>query len=120
MTIQQTNKDRVAFKIMVAKIREYLKGIAVSQREKKEEMREGHREINKKYDWKLACKTGGIQGDIQSTKYEITATLNFYLELRGKTYRHAEGNEEYLNDYLYRDKIRQLKEEYEEVKKNLD
>ena len=120
MTTQQTNKDRVAFKVMVAKIREYLKDIAVSQREKKQKMREGHREINKKYDWKLACETGGIQENIQSTKYKITATLNFYLELRGKEYRHAAGNEEYLNSWSYRDRIRILKEDYEGIKKNLE
>lgn len=52
------------------------------------------------------------RSDLMFNRYKITALLNFYLEFRGKVYRHAENNTEYQKCWIYQHTLTKLHEEF--------
>lgn len=103
-TQEYTAEQKAHYKFVVSEIKNLLKELAVEQREDKHARKEKARgnQDTYRYDW-----------DIASRKYRITAILNFYLEFQGKAYRHAAGNEEYLNCGIYQAELRDLRNKYE-------
>ena len=77
--VTYTQEERIIFKTLVTKIRSFLSHAEKAQR---------------------ALKEAGDRGKLYRNRYFITAVLNHYLALRGKTYRHATVYSEYEQSYF--------------------
>ena len=99
MTTMTTVDAKTLWRQTRAKVKARIKELAVLQREVKEARK---RTYGKDKLFALAKRLGSThpewfspQSDVITRKYRITATLNYYNELRGQPYRHKIKGEWY-------------------------
>lgn len=106
-------------KFQIRALKEKIKVLAATQ--KKNKLARKTKTIDPELKKKLLAELGikypeWAHASVEHRRIEITAHLNLYLELRGKTYRHNAPTDSYLNGQ-YEKMIAALREELSEPTK---